>query len=207
MVSAIPAVQSRGGPPRRGLEGIDRLVRYRWEIERTIMWLARYRRLTIRYEPRAEHFSEFLHLFAALTCFQEASHMRQPLVCINAESWASISRPSRTAQSWLSIFRNVVGRGLTGMRLVTSDAHVGLVAAIGAILPGASWQRCRTYYSANLMAVTPKASWPRVRTLKHSVYDHPDADIGQPSMVASSMRARRSCSKVAEHLDAARGDL
>jgi transposase-like protein len=36
----------------------------------------------------------------------------------------------------------------------------GLVDAIGATLPGASWQRCRTHYAANLMAVTPKASWP-----------------------------------------------
>ena len=42
-------------------------------------------------------------------------------------------------------------------RLVTSDAHRGLVAAIGATLPGASWQRCRTHYAANLMGVVPKA--------------------------------------------------
>ncbi len=41
------------------------------------------------------------------------------------------------------------------MKLVTSDAHTGLVAAIGATLPGACWQRCRTHYAANLMGVTP----------------------------------------------------
>ena len=39
--------------------------------------------------------------------------------------------------------------------LVTSDAHSGLVAAIGATLPGASWQRCRTHY-----AVINRPSWP-----------------------------------------------
>ena len=43
------------------------------------------------------------------------------------------------------------------MRLVTSDAHLGLVEAIAANLPGAAWQRCRTHYAANLMSVTPKA--------------------------------------------------
>jgi len=46
---------------------------------------------------------------------------------------------------WLAFFRDLTARGLTGVRLVTSDAHDGLVAAIGATLPGASWQRCRTH--------------------------------------------------------------
>src|SRR5438270_7073275 len=45
---------------------------------------------------------------------------------------------------WLAFFRGLAARGLSGVRLVTSDAHVGLVAAIGAALPGTSWQRCRT---------------------------------------------------------------
>ena len=76
---------------------------------------------------------------------------------------------------WLSFFRDLTARGLTGVALVTSDAHRGLVDAIGATLPGAAWQRCRTHYAANLMAATPKASWPWVRALLHSVYDQPDA--------------------------------
>jgi len=65
---------------------------------------------------------------------------------------------------WLGFFRDLTVRGLAGVQLVTSDAHRGLVEAIGATLPGASWQRCRTHYAANLMSVTPKASWPRVRS-------------------------------------------
>ena len=69
----------------------------------------------------------------------------------------------------------MTARGLSGVRLVTSDAHAGLVAAIGATLPGATWQRCRTHYTTNLMAITPKTSWPWVRTLLHSVFDQPDA--------------------------------
>ena len=76
---------------------------------------------------------------------------------------------------WLGFFRGLVARGLTGTLLVTSDAHAGLVAAIGATLPGATWQRCRTHYAVNLMNITPKSSWPWVRTLLHSVYDQPDA--------------------------------
>ena len=60
---------------------------------------------------------------------------------------------------WLAFFRGLTARGLSGVALVTSDAHTGLTAAIGATLPGAAWQRCRTHYAANLMAISPKSSW------------------------------------------------
>jgi putative transposase len=46
---------------------------------------------------------------------------------------------------WLGFFRDLTARGLAGVALVTSDAHRGLTEAIGATLPGASWQRCRTH--------------------------------------------------------------
>ncbi len=42
---------------------------------------------------------------------------------------------------WLGFFRDLTTRGLTGVALVTSDAHRGLMDAIGAALPGAAWQR------------------------------------------------------------------
>jgi len=48
---------------------------------------------------------------------------------------------------WLAFLRGLVARGLSGVQLVVSDAHPGLVAAIGSALPGASWQRCRTHWS------------------------------------------------------------
>src|SRR5579875_1906039 len=52
---------------------------------------------------------------------------------------------------WLAFFRGLLARGLSGVVLVTSDAHPGLVAAIQATLPGASWQRCRTHYLRDLL--------------------------------------------------------
>jgi putative transposase len=108
---------------------------------------------------------------------------------------------------WLGFFRDLTARGLTGVRLVTSDAHAGLVAAIGATLPGASWQRCRTHYAANLMSATPKASWPWVKTLLHSVYDQPDADSVHAQFDRLVENTADKLPKVAEHLDAARADL
>ena len=104
-------------------------------------------------------------------------------------------------------FRGLSARGLSGVALVTSDAHPGLVSAIGATLPGASWQRCRTHYAANLMSVCPKASWPWVKTLLHSVYDQPDATSvhAQYDRVLDALAEKLP--KVAEHLDAARADV
>jgi transposase-like protein len=108
---------------------------------------------------------------------------------------------------WLAFFRDLTARGLTGVALVTSDAHRGLVEAIGATLPGAAWQRCRTHYAANLMAATPKASWPWVRALLHSVYDQPDAGSVHAQFDRLLDALADKLPKMAEHLEAARADV
>src|SRR4051794_28911438 len=108
---------------------------------------------------------------------------------------------------WLAFFRDLTARGLTGVQLVTSDAHRGLVDAIGATLPGAAWQRCRTHYAANLMAACPKSSWPWVRALLHSVYDQPDAGSVHAQFDRVLDALADKLPKVAEHLEGARADV
>jgi len=108
---------------------------------------------------------------------------------------------------WLGFFRDLTARGLTGVKLVTSDAHAGLVAAIGATLPGATWQRCRTHYAANLMSATPKSSWPWVKTLLHSVYDQPDADAVHAQFDRVLNALEEKLPAVATHLETARADV
>jgi transposase-like protein len=108
---------------------------------------------------------------------------------------------------WLAFFRDLTARGLTGVQLVTSDAHRGLVEAIGAALPGAGWQRCRTHYAANLMAATPTASTPWVRALLHSVYDQPDADSVHAQFDRVLDALGDKLPRVAEHLEQARADV
>ena len=58
---------------------------------------------------------------------------------------------------WTAFLRGLVARGLSGVRLVISDAHPGLVDAIASTLPGASWQRCRTHFLRNLLTRVPRA--------------------------------------------------
>jgi putative transposase len=52
---------------------------------------------------------------------------------------------SEDGAGWTAFLRGLVARGLTGVKLVVSDDHKGLKQAVGAVLPGASWQRCRTH--------------------------------------------------------------
>ena len=114
---------------------------------------------------------------------------------------------AETGAAWNEFFADLVARGLTGVRLVTSDAHKGLVEAIAANLPGASWQRCRTHYAANLMSVTPKSMWPAVKAMLHSVYDQPDAEAVAAQFERLLDYVAEKLPAVFEHLDAAREDI
>jgi putative transposase len=114
---------------------------------------------------------------------------------------------SETGAAWNEFFADLVARGLSGVRLVTSDAHKGLVEAVAANLPGASWQRCRTHYAANLMSVTPKSMWPAVKAMLHSVYDQPDAPAVHAQFDRLLDYVDEKLPEVHEHLDAARADI
>ena len=130
---------------------------------------------------------------------------------VNAEGYREILglhvTSAEDGAGWLGFFRDLTARGLSGVALVTSDAHRGLTEAIGATLPGASWQRCRTHYAANLMSLTPKSAWGWVRALLHSVYDQPDAASvhAQFGRVLDALAGKLP--QVAAHLDAAQADI
>ena len=66
--------------------------------------------------------------------------------------------PSEDGAFWLRFLRSLVSRGLSGVQLVTSDAHEGLKGAIAAVLQGASWQRCRTHFMRNVLCLVPKGT-------------------------------------------------
>jgi putative transposase len=78
--------------------------------------------------------------------------------------------------AWTGFLRSLVARGLSGVELVISDAHGGIKAAIAAVFGGASWQRCRTHFMANLASRVPKANWPMIATLVRSIFEQPDRD-------------------------------
>jgi putative transposase len=108
---------------------------------------------------------------------------------------------------WLGFLRGLTARGLSGVKLVISDAHRGLVDAIGAALPGAAWQRCRTHYLRNLLTKVPKSAQPWVATMVRTIFDQPDAAAvrDQFGRVVDAIEARFP--DAATHLDDARDDL
>jgi putative transposase len=108
---------------------------------------------------------------------------------------------------WLGFLRSLTARGLSGVKLVVSDAHRGLVDAVAAALPGASWQRCRTHYLRNLLTKVPKSAQPWVATMVRTVFDQPDSEAvrDQFGRVVEAIEARFP--DAAGHLDEAREDL
>jgi putative transposase len=108
---------------------------------------------------------------------------------------------------WLAFLRGLVARGLSGVQLVISDAHPGLVAAIGSALPGAAWQRCRTHYLRNLLTRVPKSAQPHVATQVRTIFDQADADAvhAQYDRVVDALEPKYR--DAAEHLDTARAEL
>ena len=132
-------------------------------------------------------------------------------VGVNAEGYREILglqvSSAEDGAGWLAFFRDLTARGLSGVALVTSDAQRGLVEAIDATLPVASWQRCRTHYAANLMSATPKSAWGWVKALLHSVYDQPDTASVHAQFDRVLDALGDKLPGVAEHLDAARADI
>jgi putative transposase len=108
---------------------------------------------------------------------------------------------------WLAFLRGLVARGLSGVQLVVSDAHPGLVAAVGSALPGASWQRCRTHYLRNLLTRVPKSAQRHVATQVRTIFDQADTDAvtAQFERVVDALETKYR--DAAEHLETARDDL
>jgi putative transposase len=93
---------------------------------------------------------------------------------------------SESGPFWTAFLRSLRARGLAGVQLVTSDAHTGLKAAVGSILLGASWQRCRHHFARNLVAMVPKGHADMVAAAARTIFAQPDAAAvrGQPGVIA-----------------------
>jgi putative transposase len=115
--------------------------------------------------------------------------------------------PSEDGAFWSSFLRSLVGRGLSGVRLVTSDSHRGLKEAIGAGLQGASWQRCRVHFMRNALCLVPKAAQQMVGATIRTVFAQPDSESAhqQWRKVSDGFRARFS--KLSFLMDEAEEDV
>lgn len=79
-----------------------------------------------------------------------------------------------TEGAWSRFLSSLVARGLSGVRVVTSDACDGLVAAVRAVLPGAAWQRCQAHFSRNVAEAAPKGLRAGLRSELAEMFNCPD---------------------------------
>src|SRR6266581_4355110 len=115
--------------------------------------------------------------------------------------------PSEDGAFWLGFLRGLSARGLSGVQLVTSDAHGGLKAAIAAVLQGASWQRCRVHFVRNVLALVPRSAAEMVAATIRTVFAQPDPSGAREQWrkVADGLRARFP--RAASLLDEAEEDV
>ena len=99
--------------------------------------------------------------------------------------------PSEAEPFWTSFLRDLVKRGLRGVKLVISDAHEGLKAAITRVA-GATWQRCRVHFMRNALAHVPKGQTSMVAAAIRQVFLQPDhaAAVQSWRQVADQLRPR-----------------
>ncbi|MBO3752576.1 IS256 family transposase [Streptosporangiaceae bacterium NEAU-GS5] len=77
---------------------------------------------------------------------------------------------------WTEFLRSLRARALSGVRLVISDAHTGLTAAIRTVLLGSAWQRCRVHFMRNVLAKIPKGSGEMVAATIRTIFAQADAE-------------------------------
>ena len=114
--------------------------------------------------------------------------------------------PSEAEPFWTSFLRDLVRRGLTGVKLVISDAHEGLKAAITRII-SATWQRCRVHAMRNALAYVPKGQHTMVAAAIRQAFIQPDHDNAVQTWrhVADQLRARWP--KLGAFMDDAEADV
>ncbi|RQP08938.1 MAG: IS256 family transposase [Microbacteriaceae bacterium] len=109
---------------------------------------------------------------------------------------------------WTDFFRTLKARGLSGVQLVVSDAHTGLVSAIGTCFAGAAWQRCRVHFMRNVLAKVPKVAGPMVAAIIRTIFvPRGKRDLVHAQFDEVVTMLTRSHPAVADMLDDAREDL
>ncbi len=69
---------------------------------------------------------------------------------------------SEKGVAYASLLRGLVDRGLRGVRLVVSDDHEGIKAAVAGELPGVHWQRCVVHFERNVLSSVPAGAMSEV---------------------------------------------
>src|ERR1700710_853727 len=97
--------------------------------------------------------------------------------------------PSEAETFWATFLKSLVRRGLHGIKLVISDAHEGLKAAIRRVM-SSSWQRCRVHWMRNALSYVPKAQQSMAAAALRQAFMQPDRTSASQALrhVADQLR-------------------
>jgi len=115
--------------------------------------------------------------------------------------------PGEDGAFWTDFLRELVTRGLLGVRLVVSDAHLGLKEAIATVFSGAAWQRCRVHFMRNALARVPRAAQHQVAAFIRTIFAQPDKESAHRQLRFVTDHLRPGHDRVAELLEEAEEDL
>jgi putative transposase len=113
---------------------------------------------------------------------------------------------TETEAFWVEFLRDLVARGLAGVRLAISDEHQGLKAAIERVL-ACPWQRCTVHFVRNMHGHCRRDERGLVSAALREIFDAPDAEVARERFGAVLERFRGTVPKVAELLENAEEDL
>ena len=116
-------------------------------------------------------------------------------VAVNSEGRREVlglaTGPSEAEPFWTAFLRSLMRRGLRGVKLVISDAHEGLKAAVAKVLK-ASWQRCRVHFLRNALAYATKGQRQMVFALINTIFAQETAEAAhtQWRVVVDQLRSK-----------------
>ena len=128
------------------------------------------------------------------------------LVCgVNEEGKREVlaieSMLEESRESYKQLFEKLKERGLTKPSLIVSDAHKGLVAAIGECFPGASWQRCKVHFMRNILLHVPHKEKERFAGLLKGIWLTTDLETAKRRAQELADQYKEKCPKAIETLE------
>jgi putative transposase len=109
--------------------------------------------------------------------------------------------------TWEGFLRSLRARGLTGTRLVISDAHRGLKEAIPRVFPGVAWQRCKVHFVRNLLSHVKVGDRPPLRAALQVIFSQASRAAAMAQLTATVQTLAASYPKAATLLEDAAEDL
>jgi putative transposase len=114
--------------------------------------------------------------------------------------------PSEAETFWTAFLRKLARRGLRGVKLVVSDAHEGIQAAVSKVL-NATWQRCRVHFMRNALAHAGKSGRRVVSAFIGTAFAQDDAEAARLQWRRVADQLRPKLPKLAAFLDQAETDV